>query len=99
MKTFKVKFVEFIPPKEEMEELTLYISREYETANHICPCGCGEQVPIPITEDKRAVGGPRNPWHLIIHDEKTVTLSPSLQNQCCRCHYFIQKNDLICLSS
>ena len=53
MKTFKkvpleLVEVEFIPPYKEMEFGKVYYSKEYKITNHLCPCGCGQQTPLPI---------------------------------------------------
>jgi len=72
--------VKFIPPHNEMEFGKLYYSKEYETTNHLCPCGCGMQSPIPVND----VG-----WHLTINDNK-VTISPSILHRMgCQSHYII----------
>ena len=78
----EVKFVEFIPG--QLEEGTLYISRRYSTASHLCCCGCGSKVVTPFNKAK---------WHLIEHDD-SVSLRPSIGNWSfpCRSHYWIDDN-------
>lgn len=90
---FKVEFSKYIP--EDKVEGILYISREYETAVHLCPCGCGAEIPIPITEDPREINGIRNPWYMSIPYKNVVTISPSLLNRECGAHYFITQNKVI----
>jgi len=64
---------------------TLYVSEKYNTVAHLCPCGCGEDVFIPIGEPG---------WKLFLNEGK-VTLSPSLQHRFkCRSHYFIEDNQV-----
>jgi hypothetical protein len=68
----------FIP--EQMEFGKLYYSREYNTTNHLCLCGCGSQVPLPIKECE---------WSLVV-DNGRVTISPSIQQRFdCFAHYII----------
>lgn len=75
-------FVEFIP--DELEDKTLYISLEYNTAVHLCACGCKNKTVTPFNE-----GG----WHLIITEDK-VSLIGSIGNYYfpCKSHYTITNN-------
>ena len=84
-KVFEIVYTQYIPM--EMEEGKLYISEKYHTCNHLCPCGCKNQIPIPLTENK-GYG-----WQ-IFHkngDKNLVTLSPSLLNRFCpnKTHYVV----------
>lgn len=81
VRDFEVEFVEFVPA--DLAEGVLYISMQYATASHLCPCGCGHRVVTPI--------GPAD-WLLTF--DGTVTLSPSIGNGQidCRSHYFIRSN-------
>jgi hypothetical protein len=76
-------FVEFIP--ERMDKGVLYISRRYNTASHLCCCGCGLEVVTPLNPAK---------WHLSEHPEGTVSLMPSVGNWSfpCKSHYFVMRN-------
>lgn len=70
--------VEFVP--RQMEFGKLYYSKEYKTANHLCPCGCGGQTPIPIKKGE---------WSLTVSNGK-VTIMPSLLRRTgCQSHYII----------
>ncbi len=72
--------VDFIPEAKDMEFGKFYYSREYETSNHLCACGCGHSTPLPIKEGE---------WNISIKDNK-ITVSPSiLQRFDCRTHYII----------
>lgn len=72
--------VEFIPPFKDMEFGKLYYSEEYETSNHLCPCGCGMQTPTPIKQGE---------WSLSVNNGK-ATISPSiLHRNGCKSHYII----------
>lgn len=74
-------FTEYIPAELEPEEL--YISMQFETAVHLCACGCGSKVVTPF--------GPHD-WSLIF--DGTVSLRPSIGNgqQQCRSHYYVRNN-------
>lgn len=88
----QTEFVEFIP--EKLEYGVLYISEAHGTANHLCPCGCGNEVPIPIkTRGNKENGG----WEYDKNTFEKITLSPSLLNTHCpnRAHYFIRFNKIV----
>lgn len=71
---------DFLPPKEEMEQGKIYISEKYETSNHLCLCGCGEQTVLPLKNDG---------WALYNTNGK-ITITPSiLQRNGCKSHYII----------
>jgi hypothetical protein len=82
---FQHKFVEYMPSA--LEEGILYISLEYSTASHKCPCGCGNRIVTPLT--------PVN-WRLIF-DGETVSLEPSVGNwsYACQSHYWITNNKIV----
>ena len=86
---FRPEFVEFIP--ENLKPGVLYISIEYSTASHLCPCGCGQKVITPIRPDQ---------WTLT-WDGETVSLSPSIGNWgfSCKSHYWIRENRIIWLKN
>ena len=75
----EARFVEFIP--KDLDEGTLYISKRFRTASHLCCCGCGGKVVTPLNPAK---------WNLLEQD-CTVSLSPSIGNGAfaCRSHYWI----------
>lgn len=81
----KHKFVEFIPA--EPEEGIIYISMEYATATHLCPCGCKSKVITPITPID---------WQLTFNGD-SISLQPSVGNWRfpCRSHYFIKHNEVV----
>jgi hypothetical protein len=80
-KTLTPAFKEFIPA--DPDPGTLYISMQYETAVHLCACGCGTKVVTPF--------GPHD-W--ILTFDGAVSLRPSVGNgqQPCRSHYYIRNN-------
>lgn len=76
------KFVEFIP--KHLELGTLYISGEYTTTAHLCACGCGEKVVLPLHPTD---------WRMKF-DGKAITIRPSVGNWSfpCKSHYLITEN-------
>ncbi len=75
--------VETIP--DVLEDGFIYVSEKYETAIHLCACGCGEQTVTPW-------GRWRDGWQLSGLDTGNVTLYPSIGNQCmaCKSHYWVR---------
>lgn len=86
----KTVFCELFP--EELEYGVLYISEECECSTHLCPCGCGKKVHIPIAVTECS----DMDWDYKKKDE-LVTFSPSLLNQHCpnKAHYFIRDNKIM----
>lgn len=79
---FQHRFVDIIP--DTFEEGILYISLDYGTVMHKCPCGCGNEVNTPLTPTD---------WKMIYNGE-TVSLKPSVGNWSfdCKSHYWITNN-------
>lgn len=81
MKTerFRLERVGYMPKK--LEPSILYISQEFQTAAHLCACGCGVKIRTPL--------GPTE-WS-VRDTESGPTLRPSVGNwqQNCRSHYLI----------
>lgn len=75
------EFVHHIPAR--LEPGTLYVSIEFATANHLCCCGCGNEVVTPFTPTD---------WSMTF-DGETVSLWPSIGNWQfpCRSHYVIER--------
>lgn len=67
-----------------LEEGVLYISDEFETSAHLCPCGCGDSTIVPFGE---------HGWHMTEKDGK-ITFSPSILNPC-GAHYFVRDNKIV----
>lgn len=82
---FQIEFVDSVP--DDIKECTLYISILYNTAIHLCPCGCHQEVVTKIAPHR---------WSLT-YDGESVTLSPSVGNWSlpCQSHYWIKKNNII----
>lgn len=79
------QFVEFIP--EKLEAGKLYVSLEYNTANHLCACGCGSEVVTII--------GPAD--SSITYNGRGVSISTSIGNSnfACKSHYWIEDNRIL----
>jgi hypothetical protein len=79
------KFVELIPA--EAQPGILYVSMTYATTAHLCPCGCGHSVVLPLSPAQ---------WRLY-YDGDAISLTPSVGNwdYACRSHYWIRHNTII----
>ena len=78
--------VEFVP--ETLEQGVIYVSRKFETAIHLCACGCGIQTVTPFRD---------NGWGWVLTEGLNgVTLRPSIGNQNfpCRSHYWITDGEV-----
>lgn len=88
MEIIEPVFVESMP--KDIEEGKLYISRKYETAIHLCACGCKEKTVTPLGN-----GG----WTLTENNGK-ISLQPSIGNFIWQApnyhaHYFITDNKIV----
>ena len=86
MKTLKQvsvnpQYSEFIPERETMGEGIIYISETYETASHLCLCGCKNLTVTPLGLQD---------WTMLNKDDK-LTITPSIGNYNfpCKSHYII----------
>jgi Family of unknown function (DUF6527) len=84
IKRMRLEHVHYMP--KVLESGVLYASEEFETAAHLCACGCGVKIRTPL--------GPTE-WQL---DETSAgpSLSPSVGNwqQPCRSHYWIWQGEV-----
>jgi hypothetical protein len=80
--TLQPEFMTSVPAV--LAEGVLYISIPFRTSMHLCACGCGQKVVMPIRPGA---------WHFT-YDGETVSMSPSVGNQrfACRSHYWIIEN-------
>jgi hypothetical protein len=82
---YKLLRVHYMP--KVLEEGVLYVSEEFDTAAHLCACGCGSKIRTPL--------GPTE-WAF---EETPVgpTLHPSIGNwqQACMSHYWIRQGTVI----
>jgi hypothetical protein len=80
------EYMEHIP--EDIKEGILYISKEFETAIHLCACGCGRKTVTPFGK-----GG----W-VLTESDGLVTLRPSIGNfrgeNPYHAHYYITNNKI-----
>lgn len=81
--TLELVLVKYVP--NILEEGKIYISEEYKTSSHLCPCGCGQKVVLPFYM-----------WTHTIKDGK-LTTDPSIGNYKyeCKSHYNIINNEVI----
>lgn len=71
--------VEYVP--EQLEQGKFYYTKEYKSSNHLCVCGCGQEVPIPIKQGE---------WNITIDENGKFSITPSLQLRMgCKSHYII----------
>jgi hypothetical protein len=70
----------------QLESGVLYVSEEFETAAHLCACGCGSKVRTPL--------GPTE-WRFTDHPEGP-SLYPSIGNwhRSCKSHYWIDRGEI-----
>lgn len=75
------RFVTSAPAALEPE--VLYVSIAYDTTIHLCACGCGSQVVLPLHPTA---------WRLT-YDGDSVSMYPSVGNWSfpCRSHYWIER--------
>lgn len=82
---FEVQHVEVMPQK--LESGILYVSREFETAHHLCACGCGHKVRTPLSPAE---------WQ-VQETPQGVTLHPSIGSWQlpCKSHYLIRRGKVV----
>lgn len=75
----KLQKVQYMP--KDLEAEILYVSEEFGTAAHLCPCGCKSKIRTPL--------GPTD-WALMV-TENGPTIHPSIGNWQlpCQSHYLI----------
>jgi hypothetical protein len=73
------RFVDNVP--EALKAGVLYVAPEHGVMMHLCACGCGNEVSLPLS---------RIDWRLTF-DGETISVSPSVGNWSlpCRSHYVI----------
>lgn len=78
---FELRRVRTMPAK--LQRGLLYVSEEFETAAHLCACGCGSKVRTPL--------GPTE-WQFT-EDAEGPSLDPSIGNwqHACKSHYWITR--------
>lgn len=83
--SFRPAFVDEVP--DELSHGVLYVSIEHASMIHLCACGCGSEVVLPLTPED---------WKLT-YDGEHVSVSPSVGNWSlpCRSHYFIRSGEVV----
>lgn len=90
IESYKPVFVTPIP--HEIEPGIMYVSEEFGICMFLCPCGCGEKIPIPFGPDKP---DPEHTWDFTKNGD-VITLSPSiLMLAGCKSHYFIREGKVV----
>lgn len=81
----RTEFVEFIPKTPAGG--ILYVSRRFNTATHLCCCGCGNKVVTPLKP-----GG----WQLTVRRNE-ASLYPSIGSWSlpCQSHYIIRDGRIV----
>lgn len=80
----ELQHVHYIP--KELKPGVLYVSKEFDSAAHLCACGCGSKIRTPLGPTEWALeetdGGP--------------TLHPSVGNWqlACQSHYWIYRGEV-----
>jgi hypothetical protein len=76
------RFVDLVP--RDLDPAVVYVSFEYTTVAHLCCCGCGKRVVLPLSPAQ---------WE-IAFDGETISVWPSVGNWDldCRSHYVIDRN-------
>lgn len=82
---FEIKLVQRVP--EELEPGLLYVCFDCNVIVHLCACGCGKKVVLPIAPDF---------WRVKYNGE-AVSLFPSIGNFQfpCKSHYWIRENVVV----
>ena len=85
LKELEMQVVHRVP--EALEVGFLYICFDCNVVVHLCACGCGEKVVLPIAPD----------YWSVRYDGETVSLVPSIGNYQfpCKSHYWIKENKVI----
>jgi hypothetical protein len=78
-------FVEYIPT--ELDEGVVYVSTEFAVTAHLCCCGCGREVSLPLSPAD---------W-VLTFDGRSISLSPSVGRGGwpCKSHYWIRNNRVV----
>lgn len=82
---FELQVVHRVP--EDLSPGILYVCFDCNVVAHLCACGCGEKVILPIDPG----------FWSVKYDGETVSLSPSIGNFQfpCKSHYWIKENMVI----
>jgi hypothetical protein len=83
--SMRAEFVELIP--KQLEDGVLYVSRKFQTASHLCCCGCKTKIVTPF----------RNAEYTLTERGGGVSLAPSIGNwdHPCQSHYWIENSSVV----
>jgi Family of unknown function (DUF6527) len=70
----------------QLEPGVLYVSEEFETAAHLCACGCGSKVRTPL--------GPTEWTFTDLPDGPSLDPSVGNWQRPCRTHYWIDRGEI-----
>ena len=78
-------FIDTIP--DHLDDGVLYVSMEFRTTMHLCACGCGNTVVLPLRPTA---------WS-VTYDGETVSMRPSVGNWSfpCQSHYWIREGNVV----
>ena len=82
IQSIEVEYVAEFP--EKLERGKLYIHERYPIALHLCACGCGIELANSLFI-----------WRMLIENDDSITLTPTLRNPACKSQYSIIKNQII----
>jgi len=80
---YTAQFVESFPTP--MDSGVLYVSSNYCTAGHICPCGCGREVVTKLTPAR---------WQITFDGEVSLWPSVAATALPCNSHSFITRGEV-----
>jgi hypothetical protein len=85
LKAFDLEVVHRVP--EELDSGKLYVCFDCNVVVHLCACGCGERVVLPIDPE----------FWSVTYNGETTSLYPSIGNFQfpCKSHYWIKNNRVI----
>lgn len=90
----KVEYMDNLPGIKDMKEGTVYISKKYSVTKHLCMCGCGGLVVLPVNN---IIDGKDYGWKLTEKDGK-VSFTPSIGNWSLQkpyhAHYYITNSKI-----
>lgn len=83
--SIRPEYIEFIP--KTLDDGVLYISKRFNTASHLCCCGCGTKIVTPL----------RATDYQLFERGGSVSLKPSIGNwnHPCQAHYWITDSRVI----
>ncbi len=84
MNTIQLTRVEFMP--KDLSPGILYVSDRYRVSGHLCPCGCGNKVMLPI--------GPAEWSWKEVNGKPSLWPSVSSGQLPCNSHYVIREGNI-----